>query len=361
MTATLYTRVALRAWECRSAAGDAAAAWAAVASRSSALRHVPGRGWCGVVNAAGGDPVGMLHAAAHGPWTALAQGVGLPALGLSASKGDPWALDRALNKQPAAWLSADGAAVNQAVAARLGIRHYVPCAVAAACSTGIYALLSAADLIERGHCAQGLAGAVDGDLPPWLAAGFASMGVLCGDRRPVAFGGLMQAEACAPEVLGAQASACFANSSQQAEACAPGEATGFAPAAGAGVLALEEDGPWRLAAGVRLGDAGHETHFTDPRTLTTALAALWVALPNPDLIVTHGTGTAAGDAYEAAGLMAGPWRRAEQVSMKPILGHCLGASGAVELAAACCAPVRRLWKLSLGFGGHLAAVALART
>ena len=112
---------------------------------------------------------------------------------------------------------------------------------------------------------------------------------------------------------------------------------------------------------MRLGDAGHETHFTDPRTLTYALDALWAAVPHPDLIITHGTGTAAGDAYEARGLDAGPWRQCERVSMKPIIGHCLGASGAVELASACHAPVQRLWKLSLGFGGHLAAVALVRS
>jgi 3-oxoacyl-(acyl-carrier-protein) synthase len=48
------------------------------------------------------------------------------------------------------------------------------------------------------------------------------------------------------------------------------------------------------------------------------------------------------------------------MNMKPVIGHCLGASGAVELAVALEAPVKRLWKVSLGFGGHLAAVAVAR-
>ena len=95
-------------------------------------------------------------------------------------------------------------------------------------------------------------------------------------------------------------------------------------------------------------------------TLLHALQSLWEAAPAPDLIIAHATGTAAGDAYELRGLDAGPWRRCERVTMKPLIGHTLGASGAVELAIALEAPVNRLWKLSLGFGGHLAAVAVER-
>jgi 3-oxoacyl-[acyl-carrier-protein] synthase-1 len=132
-------------------------------------------------------------------------------------------------------------------------------------------------------------------------------------------------------------------------------------AAGAGVIALVRGAAaWRLVAGVRLGDAGHETHFVHPQTLTTALIALWEVQPEPDLIVTHLTGTALGDAYELAGLDAGPWRHVPRLVLKPLIGHTLGASGAVELALALNSPARRMWKLSLGFGGHLAAVAVAR-
>ncbi|HEX3135151.1 MAG TPA: hypothetical protein VHX44_16420, partial [Planctomycetota bacterium] len=138
------------------------------------------------------------------------------------------------------------------------------------------------------------------------------------------------------------------------------EPTGFAPAEGAGIVALGRDGPWRLVASVRLGDARHETEFRDPATLRHALDALWQVAPTPDLIVTHGTGTARGDAYERAGLDAGRWRDVPRLHCKPTIGHCLGASAAVELAIGLEAPVRRLWKLGLGFGGHLAAVAVER-
>lgn len=265
-------------------------------------------------------------AVAEPAWQAIAEVSGPLALGLSASKGDPWALSQALAGRSEALIRAGAEAPNAAVARRLRTGTYVPCAVAAACSTGLYALLAAADLIEHGLADRALTGAVDGDLPPWLAAGFTALGVLCGPHPPQAFG----------------------------------RPTGFAPAAGAGVLGLAHTGAWRLQAGVRLGDAGHETHFVNPGTLEHALSALWSAAPDPDLIITHGTGTAAGDAYELAGLDSGPWRTCARVAMKPLIGHCLGASGAVELAIACAAPVQRLWKLSLGFGGHLAAVALER-
>jgi 3-oxoacyl-[acyl-carrier-protein] synthase-1 len=190
----------------------------------------------------------------------------------------------------------------------------------------LYALLDAADAIESQHCTRAISGAVDTSLSPWLMAGFSAMGVLCGDTKPQAFAA----------------------------------ATGFAPAEGAAFFALAKHGPWRLVGGVRLGDASHETEFRDPETLRQALCALWQMLPAPELIITHGTGTARGDAYETAGLMHGPWRNALRLSCKPFIGHCLGASAAVELAVGLEAPVQRLWKIGLGFGGHLAAVAIER-
>jgi 3-oxoacyl-(acyl-carrier-protein) synthase len=49
------------------------------------------------------------------------------------------------------------------------------------------------------------------------------------------------------------------------------------------------------------------------------------------------------------------------VACKPAIGHTLGASGLVELAAAMHDPAaHRIWKLGMGFGGHLACVAVAR-
>ncbi len=265
--------------------------------------------------------------AARIPWRTVAQLSGTPAVVVGTSKGDPRGFTAALGGRPAALTGALPGALGGKLAAALGIELYRGAAPSAACSTGLYAVLAAADLIDAGACTHALAGAADCALEDWLIAGFRSLGVLAGDRPPQAFA----------------------------------QATGFAPAEGAGFLGLAHAGPWWLRGGVRLGDASHQTRCEDPAVLHRCLLALWDILPRPDLIVTHGTGTASGDAYESAGLERGPWSSAPRLSMKPILGHCLGASGAVELAVALEAPVTRLWKVSLGFGGHLAAVALERS
>jgi hypothetical protein len=323
--AVIYQRVRVSAWQCVTPAGDAAASWRACRDGLGALRRLPGIGWCGPIGALPGAFTldELAWRAAAGPWSAIAALDGLPVVACAASKGDQQAVSRFLAGRSDGCQQAGPEAATMALARRLGIRQLIPVPVAAACSTGIYALLEAADLLEASSAGHALVGASDACLTPLMLAGFAALGVLCGDAEP-------------------------------------GTGHGFAAAEGAGFAALSDAGPWRLVAGVRLGDASHETRFTDPRTLQCCLAALWDALPDPDLIVVHGTGTAAGDAYEQAGLDAGPWRMAERLRCKPVIGHSLGASGMTELALALEAPVQRIWKLSLGFGGHLAAVALSR-
>ena len=309
MPATTYSALGLAAWDCRVGGLDATGAWSAVA----AGRRVPA--------SSTGELFALLTDAGRKPWELLRARTGPLAWGVATSKGDPWAFT------PALAATAGPGHLGARLARSFNVGIHVPCATAAACSTGLYSLLACADRLADGSCDRGLAGAADGLLPPWLRAGFAQLGVLA-TGTPSAF---------------------------------DGRGTGFMPAPGAGMLALVRGAaPWRLMAGVRIGDAGHETHFIDPGTLHHALQALWEVAPAPDLIIAHATGTAAGDAYELAGLDAGPWRRCERVTMKPLIGHTLGASGAVELAIALEAPVQRLWKLSLGFGGHLAAVAVER-
>lgn len=323
-----YQAVAVAAWDCLVGAGDARAAWVACTNGTPHLRHSPEIGWHGVVDDAGdhGRLQTIAIRAARPPWRAVQHFSGMPAFIVGTSKGDPRLFTEALSGRPGALIEAIPGMLGGHVAAALGIGTHLGAAPSAACSTGLYAVLAAADLIEAGTCSHALAGAADCALEPWLIAGFRALGVLTGDVPPQAFS----------------------------------VATGFAPAEGAGFLALAGAGPWRLLGGVRLGDASHPTRCEDPATLGGCLQALWDILPEPDLIVTHGTGTLSGDAYESAGLNQGPWRTATRMNMKPVIGHCLGASGAVELAVALEAPVKRLWKVSLGFGGHLAAVAVAR-
>ncbi len=328
-----YERVALVAWDCLVPGGDASAAWSACTARRCTLQHNPSLGWHGRVVTPFGPQrlLRLAQTAAAKPWAAIADLSGPLALSMCTSKGDPSAWDAALAGHPAALLAALPGQLTPQLAGALGCGFFQPLPVAAACSTGLYALLACADAIEHGHATRALAGAADLSLTPLLLAGFRALGVLAGDRQPQAFD----------------------------------EPTGFAPAEGAGIIALADrqiatSQGWRLVAGVRSGDARHETEFRDPQTLARALHDLWQAAPHPELIITHGTGTKSGDAYERHGLDHGPWAKIPRLSCKPIIGHCLGASAAVELALGLEAPVSRLWKLGLGFGGHLAAVAVER-
>jgi 3-oxoacyl-[acyl-carrier-protein] synthase II len=178
---------------------------------------------------------------------------------------------------------------------------------------------------------------------------------------------------------------------------------GFLVGEGAAVLVLERDDHARargvlpyceLAGGAFGADAHHMTDLNpDPSNLAglieRALAWSGVEASELDHVNVHGTATRAGDPLECQALRLALGRHAASVSCtanKAQLGHCLGAAGAVELALTCLAvrdgfvpptlnlddpdplcdldgtphvgrarPIRAALKLSLGFGGHLAA------
>lgn len=328
-----FHRVWVHGWSALSCVGDSAATAAACATGRSGLGNDPLCGWCGRVpgiaehgagrtlalacQAAAGLDLSPLESADGAPW---------PMIAVCPSKGDTAALLADDQLHPEALSQALPGAFPLRLARALGLRLVQPLATVAACSTGLYGIINAADHLEQ-HGGVALAGAVDASLQGLLLAGFARMGVRC-TQAPTAF---------------AQ------------------HATGFAPAEGAGLLLLSnQPAPWRLIGGVRLGDASHPTECQDPSLLRRCLERLWDLVPEPDLIVPHATGTRNGDAFEQAGLDHGPWATVPRWLCKPAIGHCLGASGAVELAAALDSSATRLWKISLGFGGHVAAVALVR-
>lgn len=326
-----YDRVWCQGWGAWSAAGDAAATWADLAAGRCRLSADPELGcWVGraaahpALPSAEGRMLALAWLAAEPALVRLGDPGPWPVLAASASKGESWLLCT----RPAESLTqAMPQALSAALARTLGWRFYRPEPVVAACSTSLYGLLAAADAIAHGQSSAGLAGAVDASLQPFILAGFRNAGALA-EGQPSAF---------------------------------DGTGTGFAAGEGAGFLALaNRPGPWRLLGGVRLGDASHPTRCDDPTVLRACLQALWRCCPQPDLIVAHATGTTAGDAYELAALDDGPWAGVARMAAKPVIGHCLGASGSVELAAALSSPATRIWKLGLGFNGHVAAVALAR-
>lgn len=325
---TRYDAIGIRAWSCLSPAGDARATWQAVTDQRSALRQTADGDWLGTIGAQPMDLPALIERTAQ-PLVGSLWHDAPPVITCATSKGDIAALEQALQAGlPAPLHRFDPGAASLLLARLANRRQIVSVPVVAACSTGLTALLSAADLLEAHSAEEALCGSADASCTPFVLAGFQAMGVTCGTAHP-------------------------------------GAATpGFAPAEGAGFMTLARglsaSTPWRLLAGVRLGEASHETRCSNVEVLVATYAALWQVAPQPDLLVLHGTGTRAGDAFETEALAAGPWRTVPTICCKPFIGHSLGASGMVELAAALTSPARVIWKVSLGFGGHLAAVAVTR-
>ncbi len=277
------------------------------------------------------------------------------------------------------WLESWPGSGSAFVADRFGFRGAALGPVAA-CATGLVAVLQGGDLIRRGACDVALVGGADASLEPLILAAFRRMKVLAkvGDDPK---------RAVRPWDLGR---------------------SGFLVGEGGAVLVLErlDRARWRGAplyaevAGGALGsDAFHET-TPDPdpsglaRLIRRALLDSGVGPAEVDAVHVHATATPGNDPLEcrALRLAFGPEAdRAVCSASKPQVGHLLGAAGSVEVALAALgvasglAPptlnlerpdpacdlrtvpevaqpwaIRATLKLSLGFGGHLAAAVLKR-
>jgi 3-oxoacyl-[acyl-carrier-protein] synthase II len=134
--------------------------------------------------------------------------------------------------------------------------------------------------------------------------------------------------------------------------CRPFDATrnGMSVGEGAAVLVLEDlDRARARGAHAYVELAGYAAyceayHATAPEPdgaavaalLTAALAASGVSAEEVDHVNAHGTGTMANDRTEALGIRRVFGDRAAQLpvtSIKSMVGHCLGAAGAVEAVA----------------------------
>ena len=236
----------------------------------------------------------------------------------------------------------------------------------AACATGVVALARGADLIRHGTCDRVVCGAADASVHALTLASFRKLGVLTDDAvRPfdAKRSGFAVGEGAAAFVL------------ERADLAAPG--TVYATVTGSAVA----------SAAVRLVDV-------DPagEAVGRVLRDCTGGEP-PDLLGLHGTATRANDPAEAAGVRAafgGAGPAIPAFGSKGATGHLLGAAGAVELAFTLLAlrdgvvppttglvnrdpacdlnlapvvrrvPLRTAAKVSLGFGGTVAAVALRR-
>ncbi|NOY41592.1 MAG: beta-ketoacyl-[acyl-carrier-protein] synthase family protein [Planctomycetes bacterium] len=247
-----------------------------------------------------------------------------------------------------------------------------------ACATGAIATLQAVRAIQDNQCDMALAGAVQ-TIHPLLAAGFKNMRVLANHEDPT-------------------------------QACRPFDAnrSGFVMGEGAAMLMLERlshavarRAPIyaEIVGGRLCGDAHHVTDLnvesdTLSRLIQDTLKTSKLVPSDIAYINAHGTGTLQNDVMETRGIRESFGRAADSVCMsstKAVLGHLVNAAGAVELAISIlalrdgfapptvnltdpdpecdldCIPFvgrqekfEHALKISIAFGGHLAAIALRR-
>jgi len=240
----------------------------------------------------------------------------------------------------------------------------------AACATGIASIIRGAEALRLGEADLVVAGSAESSGQALLLSAFKNMGALAPTKMKP-----FDAERC-----------------------------GFNPGEGGAVFILEREADARRRGAVLLArvcgwdyrsDAAHIT-AADPSGATLAWSvqktlqrAGWTP-SDVDYINAHGTATALNDAVEARAITTVFGETTPPVSsIKPYIGHLLGASSAVELALVLestrrgflpptlglsspdllislqSIPVngtygcfRRILKLSLGFGGHIGVVGL---
>ncbi|MEU8729553.1 beta-ketoacyl-[acyl-carrier-protein] synthase family protein [Streptomyces tendae] len=189
---------------------------------------------------------------------------------------------------------------------------------ATACASGGTALGTAARLLRDGTCDIVVAGGSEAGVSPLMVTGFAQMGAL--SRR-------VEDPAAASRPFDA-------------------DRDGFVIGEGSGMLVLERvaDAEARGAT-VRARLVGHGAsadahHVTAPDpeavgarlAMEAALAQAGVGGRDIDHVNAHGTSTPLNDAAEAAVLRRLLGDRATVTSAKGVLGHTLGAAGAIEAA-----------------------------
>ena len=196
----------------------------------------------------------------------------------------------------------------------------------AACASGVQALIDAQRLIEHGDVEVVIAGGTESAILPVAFAALANMGAL--SKR----------------------------NDDPAGASRPFDADrdGFVFGEGAAVLVVEsaEHAEGRdariiaeVAGGAMTGDAFHIS-APEPsgsgaaRAMTRALRDAGVAAEEVDYVVAHGTSTPLNDATETKAIHAAFGEHAGRLAVssnKSMIGHTLGAAGAISAVAAVCA------------------------
>ncbi len=195
-------------------------------------------------------------------------------------------------------------------------------AVVSACATGCNVIGEAAEMIKRGDAEVVVSGGVEACLKPVVFAGFNVMGVLSTRNEE-------------PE-----------------RACRPFDATrdGFAMGEGGGILVLEDSEHARARGAhiygevVGYGTSADASHFAAPdaegegirRAMQWALQRAKIEPRQVDYINAHGTGTRLNDEIETNAIKHVFGEHARELaisSTKSMIGHTLGAAGAIEAIA----------------------------
>jgi beta-ketoacyl-acyl-carrier-protein synthase II len=195
-------------------------------------------------------------------------------------------------------------------------------AVVSACATGGTAVGEAMETIRRGDCDVVITGGAEAPIKPVIMAGFINMKVLSG------------------------------NSDQPEKAAKPFDLNrdGFVLSEGAGTLVLEEleyarrRGARIYAEVVGYGSTNDAYHMAAPRpdsagpirAMQMALRKSELPLDSVDYINAHGTGTALNDKLETGAVKSVFGDHAYKLAMtstKSMVGHMMGAAGAIESIA----------------------------
>jgi len=194
--------------------------------------------------------------------------------------------------------------------------------VASACATGNNAIGESAEMIRYGRAEVMICGGSDAVMHPVSLSGFKNMGALS------------------------------TRNDDPAHACRPfdAERDGFVMGEGAGILILESleharsRGAHIYAEFIGHGASSDGTHITAPdeegrgaaRAMNRALADAALDPEAVDYVNAHGTSTSLNDAMETRAIRRTFGPHAEQLAIssnKSMIGHLLGAAGAVEAIA----------------------------
>lgn len=195
------------------------------------------------------------------------------------------------------------------VARALGARGMV-LTLPAACAAGNYAIGFASDLLRTGRADVVITGASE-MLQAVEYAGFARLGALAPERcQPFDLNrkGLVLGEGAGILVLESEAHAVRR-----------------------GATALAEIGGYGLACDAYHITRPHPDGTGNARAMREAIARSGLSPEEVDFVNAHGTGTSANDSVESKVIteVLGP-RRVPVTSVKSVIGHCMGASSALE-------------------------------